>query len=207
LPSAEGKLTLLCGAEVGWLEGILPAKHNYFGTVAAGYFMKRLYPYTCGNRRNYVPEGGGPFSPQWRDQPIGDLIDGSQGTSEIGLDYWFSLNVWTGRGGTPRNGLVERITTPGPNGAEPQPCYELLREGLQTAAVYRETKDRCADLTKEKKEKALEAVQAFESIISGRYAWRDPIATSQRRWNAAVRELYQVAGEVQAATPKGATQP
>jgi hypothetical protein len=166
--------------------------------------MKRLYPYTCGTRWVY---GNGSFSPQWRDEPLVDLIDGSQGTSEIGLDYWYSLSVSTGLGGTPRNGLIEKITTPGDNGAEPQPCYELLREGLQTAAVYKWLKDRCVGLSKDEKTKVMDAVQGFESILLGRFAWQDPIATSQRRWNNAVREFYQVAGEVQAVTPKGATKP
>jgi hypothetical protein len=205
LPNTEGKLILGCGLEVEWFEGVGPASHlGKWPNMVKGFLMKRLYPFTSGNRGIYPI--GNP-STAWRDGPTHDLFYGSQGISQIGLDYWLSLNCWTGLGGNPRDNLVENITTPGPNGAEPSLGYELLREGLQTAAVYKETKDRCADLSKEEKTKALEAVQTFESIIAGRMAWQDPIATSQRRWNAAVRDLYQIAGKVQAATPKGAVMP
>jgi hypothetical protein len=200
LPNAEGKLVLGCGLEVGWLEGIGPAEElgGKWPNMAKGALMKRTYPITCGTRGVYHPQN--PHIAWWRDEPILDTGK-CQGTSQIGLDFW-NGTLHDGGGGNPRDGLRAEIVTPGPNGAETSLYYEMLREGLQTTAAFCSVRDHNPELPAELKAKAKRAAEDMEIFIRGRFAWPDPIATSQRRWNAAVRDLYRIAGEVQAITPK-----
>jgi hypothetical protein len=198
LPKADGKLIWGGGLEVGWLEFIgMPnpawgGEGGRYVTMLRGAGMKRTYPETTCIRGYY----------QYRDLPTLCMLGGFQGYSQLGLDYWFSLAFSTGLGGNPRDGLIESITKPGPNGAEPCIDYDLLREGLQAAAAYFQVRDHDPNVPAEVKTKAIDAAQTFAATIFGRVVYGDQAARNQNRWNAAVRDLYQVAGELQAVTPR-----
>jgi hypothetical protein len=107
--------------------------------------MKRAYPFTVGPREQLQDTSEGWV---WRDAPAAMIPGGTEGLSQVGLDYWplkftgrnrppnlgLDVLVQLGPGGfNPRGDLINSVTVPGPNGAEPTLRYVLLREGLQAA--------------------------------------------------------------------------
>jgi hypothetical protein len=173
LPQADGKLVLPDGGDVGWLEGIEPVGFGQMGGkfpgVIKGAKMKRNYPFTIICRIHYYP----PTRP-WviRDAPVTTVLRGVQGLSALGLDYWemklpgvrftggndSHSDLCISGGATPRHGVIMNITQPGPNGAEPGPRFELIREGLQVAEAL--VRARAAGQT--------EPVRVFEQFIEDR---------------------------------------
>lgn len=217
LVDATGKLTLACGAEVGWFEGTGPIG---FGQMAGKFpaliksaTTKRTYPFTVGCRDQATLNKPGWA---WRDAPASTVRAGIQGMSQVGIDYW-PIPRWpggdlirSGGGGfNPRGALAKSITVPGPNGAEPRLQYELLREGMQAAEAFQQVRDTDPRVLADAQARATAAALAFDAFVKGRVeqaflprgVTADPPARAQERWNAAVADLYRAAGEVQAATP------
>jgi hypothetical protein len=207
LPNAEGKIIYgFNGMELGWLELVEPMVSSGTwtgGTIRRAMEKKHTNHTTLGHR---LALGLGNPGSSWRFAPTISVIDGLEGVSQVGMDYAGQINSGN-TGANPRHGLAQTITVFGSNGAEPRLHYEWLREGMQVAEAFQQVRDHDSNVPAEIKVKAGDAAQTFELFIQTRQGWNDQAVQNQNRWNAAVRDLYKVAGVVQAAKPKGATKP
>jgi hypothetical protein len=206
---ADGKLILPNGTECGWVENVsIPGyegKRANMTKIAEN--PKRAHVFTSVCRGESVPDSQGWI---WLDLTAATMLRGGEGVSQVGLDYWdlkLAKNevppglkvgnlcqILGAYGFTPRHNASKSLTVPGPNGAEPMLAYEWFREGVQAAAAFALVRD-------------TEAGKAFSKFLDARVnhltnphlhppTVTDPAVMAHARWNAAIRDLYFAAAEV-----------